>query len=104
MTRETVTLRVNRHERKVDTRIAVHHNRVHDIILVESDGKGGGERRDKAVKQQVHAVVVDIYILEDSVRRLLEGTRRKNIFYTKDTFLLEYFLLAVRLTLVVLFA
>ena len=70
--RETVTLGVHRHKRQVDTRITIHHDGIHDIVLVESHGEGGGERRDKAVEQQVHVVVVDIDVLEDSIHVLLE--------------------------------
>ena len=104
MTREAVTLRVHRHERKVDTRIAVHHDRVHDVVLIERDRDGRRQRRDEAVEQQVHAVIVDLHLFEDSVRRLFERTRRKDVLDTEDTFLLQHFLLTVWFALVVLLA
>ena len=44
VTREAVTLRVHRHERKVDTRIAVYHDRVHDVVLIERHRDGRRQR------------------------------------------------------------
>ena len=72
--REAVTLRIDRHESKVDARIAVHHDGIHDVVLVERHGKGGTERRNEAVEQQVHAVVIDIHVFEDCIDVLLERT------------------------------
>ena len=101
VTRESVTLRVNRHKRQVNTRVAVHHDRVHDIILIERHCQRRRQRRHKPVEQQVHVVVVDIYVLEDRIDVLLERTRRHQVFHAEDTFLLQNLLLAVRLALVV---
>ena len=74
VTRETVTLRVHRYERQVDTRVTVHHDGIHDIVLIERHRKCRTKRRYESVEQQIHTVVVDIYVLEDRVHVLLERT------------------------------
>ena len=102
VTRETVTLRVNRHKSQVNTRISVHHNRVHDVVLVEGHGERGTQGRHKTVKEQSHTVLVQIHVLEDRIHVLVERLRIDDILHTEDTFFLQHFLLAVRLTLVVL--
>ena len=71
--RETITLRVNRHKRQIYTRIAVNHDCIHNIVLVEGNGNRGVQRRDEAVEQQIHVIVIDIYVLEYGVHILLEG-------------------------------
>ena len=101
VSRKTVTLRVHRHERQVNTRITVHHDGIHDIVLVERYCERRTERRYEPVEQQVHAVVVDIYILEDGVDVLLEGLRTDHALDTENTFLVQHFLLPVRAFLVV---
>ena len=104
VTRETVTLRVHRNKRQVDTRVAVHHDGVHDIVLVESHRQCGTQRRDETVEKQIHAVLIDIDILENSIHILLERLRCNDILHAENTLLLQYFLLAVGLLLVVFFA
>ena len=74
VTRETVTLRVHRYERQVDTRVTIDHDGIHDIVLVERHRKGRTKRRYESVEQQIHAVVVDIYVFENSVHVLLKRT------------------------------
>ena len=67
------------------------------------DGQGRGERRDEAVEQQIHAVLVDIYVLENCIYILLETARRDNILHTEDSLLLQDLLLAMRFALIILF-
>ena len=102
MSGEAVTLGVDGHESEVDALVAVHHNGVHNVVLVERDGDGRVERTDEAVEEQLHIVVVEVHVLEDGVHVLAEGLRVNNVLQSEDAFFLQDTLFAVRFPLEIL--
>ena len=63
MPRETEVLRVLRNESQMDALLLVHHECVHQIVLIEADGSAT-DGADEAALQQPDVVVVDVDVGE----------------------------------------
>ncbi len=66
--REAKVLRVLRQESQLDALVAVHHQGIHDIILVKGNGVGGRKRAGEVALQQVDGVVVDVHVREEALQ------------------------------------
>ena len=102
VTRERIALGVHRYEGKVNHRIPVQEDCVHDVILVVRNCQGRRDRRHEAVEEQIHIIVIDIDIGEDGFHIIFNRLRREDRFDTKDTLPIDRFFLTSRFALVVL--
>ena len=74
VTRKSVTLRIDGHKSQINTLITIHHNGVHNIVLIKTNCHTRGERRYKTVVQQIHTVVIDVYIFKECLDVFMKRT------------------------------
>ncbi len=73
MSRKAETLAVDRHKRQIDTRRIIHHDGVHDVVVVVCDGYRRRERTDKSVEQQVYIVREYVHRLKQCIHIVVDA-------------------------------